>query len=260
MSQSPVLLKRLFGKSLLSEVSEERLTLMMKDYPYFAHPRWLLAIKKCRDGHDPEVLFQAGTYAYHPLRLQTWIAEEKDPVIFERASYLPPAVPPATDIPPAAVAASVPEREEALPVEGPVAQAETPVTPLIQPLFAEDYFAYTGTKLPEHLQNDKRPTLEQLHSFTDWLRAMKRPKGRTDPDLEHDPSFPATGEHEEAMIRDNSDRSFRSEEEVYTEAMAEVRISAGQPDKAVAIYEKLSLYNPEKSGYFAQKIEDLKNK
>ena len=48
------------------------------------------------------------------------------------------------------------------------------------------------------------------------------------------------------------------EENVNTEAMAEVWIKQGQPEKAIRIYEKLSLLNPSKSSYFAVLIEKLK--
>jgi hypothetical protein len=48
------------------------------------------------------------------------------------------------------------------------------------------------------------------------------------------------------------------EENVNTEAMAEVWIKQGQPEKATRIYEKLSLLNPSKSSYFAVLIEKLK--
>ena len=49
-----------------------------------------------------------------------------------------------------------------------------------------------------------------------------------------------------------------AEENVDTEAMADVWIKQGQPEKAVKIYEKLSLLNPSKSSYFALLIEKLK--
>ena len=46
--------------------------------------------------------------------------------------------------------------------------------------------------------------------------------------------------------------------EILTETMAEVWVKQGNPEKAVAIYQKLSLQNPAKSGYFAAKIDQLK--
>ena len=46
--------------------------------------------------------------------------------------------------------------------------------------------------------------------------------------------------------------------DVVTEAMAEVWIKQGQTEKALDVYNKLSLLNPSKSSYFAGLIENLK--
>ena len=46
--------------------------------------------------------------------------------------------------------------------------------------------------------------------------------------------------------------------EVITEAMAEVWEKQGNPEKAIEIYQKLSLLEPSKSAYFATRISDLK--
>ena len=47
--------------------------------------------------------------------------------------------------------------------------------------------------------------------------------------------------------------------EVITETMAEVWIKQGNNEKAIEIYNKLSLLNPDKSAYFASLAEQLKN-
>jgi hypothetical protein len=45
--------------------------------------------------------------------------------------------------------------------------------------------------------------------------------------------------------------------EVVTEAMAAIWIKQGNPAKAREIYTKLSLLEPSKSAYFANRINDL---
>jgi hypothetical protein len=291
MTHSTDLLQHLFGKADLTEISTGQLDEMEKEYPYFAHAHWLAAIKKRDTEGGQQALYRAGAYALHPLRLKQYLPPKEQ---VKRASAAIPAPAPAKEqateqaLSPAADAPAADRKQTTdkpvgqappvrpqpassssdTPANGAAGEAkelaggqDTPVAPIIQPLFTQDYFAYTGMKLPDHVENDKPPTMEQLHSFTDWLRAMKRPRGTTDPDVGQDTgSLAAQDETEDAGIRKSADESVRAEAEVLTEAMAEVRAGKGQIPRAIAIYEKLSLSNPEKSAYFAQKIEALKNK
>ena len=57
-----------------------------------------------------------------------------------------------------------------------------------------------------------------------------------------------------ALIAENSNES----REIVTETMAEILEKQGQADKAIQLYIKLSFINPEKSAYFAAKIQQLK--
>ena len=130
----------------------------------------------------------------------------------------------------------------------------------IRPLYSEDYFAFQGIKLPEKIDSTKKPTEAQLHSFTDWLRAMKKPKAGIDPDnpasrLHKFNDFGGSSEDNglTAEVEKLAIESISLNEEILTEAMAEVRVMQGQRLKAKEIYNKLSLIYPEKSAYFAKK-------
>lgn len=160
---------------------------------------------------------------------------------------------PGPELPPPDCGTSGRERSEA------VRENREP-DPVFQPLFTQDYFAFTGTRVPSELPNDKPPTMAQLRSFTDWLRSMKRPAGARDPDLLHDDAA-ETGRQDPGQreLIEIAEQSNRIDQEVLTEAMAEVRLSQGQQDKALEIYEKLGLLYPEKKSYFAQKIEQILN-
>ncbi|HCL04596.1 MAG TPA: hypothetical protein DHW64_00885 [Chitinophagaceae bacterium] len=111
-----------------------------------------------------------------------------------------------------------------------------------------DYFASQGIKVDlNNMPQDKLTS--QLRKFTDWLKEMKHVNQQTS-DL-------GTGsdlEQAVALIAENSNES----REVVTETMAEVLEKQGQTEKAIQLYIKLSFINPEKSAYFAAKIQHLK--
>lgn len=55
------------------------------------------------------------------------------------------------------------------------------------------------------------------------------------------------------------DNSVIENEDIYSETLANIYIKQGNFNKAIIIFEKLSVQNPKKILYFAQEIEKLKN-
>jgi hypothetical protein len=111
-----------------------------------------------------------------------------------------------------------------------------------------DYFASQGIKLvlednpPDHFG-------QQLKSFTDWLKVMKK--------LPLNQQSLNTDEKETDRIRHFAAHSIE-DRDVLTESMAEVLAKQGMYENAIALYQKLSLIYPPKSAYFASRIEQLK--
>ena len=116
-----------------------------------------------------------------------------------------------------------------------------------EPYHTVDYFASQGIKLSQE-DNTKDKFGKQLKSFTEWLKTMKKV---------HDPKLPTTEAPVDITVQKLAEKSNK-EEEVITEAMAEVFLQQGKTNKAKEIYEKLSLLNPSKSAYFAAKLEQIK--
>ncbi len=117
-----------------------------------------------------------------------------------------------------------------------------------EPYHTVDYFASQGIKnQPEEKPIDKFG--QQLKSFTEWLKTLK-----TATPQENSQTSDNNSEEKVITLAEHSveDRN------VITEAMAEVWIKQGEPQKALNIYNKLSLLNPSKSSYFANLIENLK--
>lgn len=126
--------------------------------------------------------------------------------------------------------------------------ATTPLPIETEPYHTIDYFASQGIKLDRSL-----PAQDQLErkvrKFTDWLKQMKK-TGPQPVDL-------GTTVESENIVKDIAENS-NEQKEVLTEAMADVLIKQGKTEKAIQLYIKLSFLNPDKSAYFAAKIQALK--
>jgi len=140
---------------------------------------------------------------------------------------------------------NIPEQKQKTTIIG---QTTAPTELSFEPFHTVDYFASMGIKLSqEEVAKDRMG--KQLKSFTEWLKTMKR---LPVPEIEKSIS----GESEQ-KVENMASESVQSAD-VVTEAMAEVWIKQGNIVKAMEVYNKLSLYNPSKSSYFAAKIEHLK--
>lgn len=126
--------------------------------------------------------------------------------------------------------------------------AETALPISTEPYHTIDYFASQGIKA-DHLTTPQDNLSRKLRKFTDWLKQMKHEKPDTD-DLGTDPEL-------ESAIQDIAGNSNEARE-IVTVTMAEVLEKQGKYDKAIQLYIKLSFLNPDKSAYFASKIQQLK--
>lgn len=119
---------------------------------------------------------------------------------------------------------------------------------LFEPYHTVDYFASQGIRFKiEEQPTDKFG--QQLKSFTDWIKTMKR--------LPLSEIGKSVDPKEERKVEQMAGRSL-DQEEVITEAMAEIWVKQRNFTKAREIYHKLSLLEPGKSAYFASKINELK--
>ncbi len=251
------IIQQFFRKDSLEQVSEEELRRFVADYPYATVGHLLLAKKESGSGHDTEeTLRDTALFVNNPLWLQ-WILddskfrEQKELIIHERqpeASVPDPMTGIDTEVDEPEVEESEKyrqgeaEADETGPAEEDAGKEEMPV---FQSYHTIDYFASQGIRLhPADLGKDKLG--QQLRSFTDWLRSMKKlPQTALG---EEDPS--------EQTVRVIAEHSIE-EREVLTEAMAEVWAKQGNRQKASEIYRKLSLLNPATSAYVAAKIDQL---
>ena len=119
------------------------------------------------------------------------------------------------------------------------------------PQLLKDYFGAQGIEIDlSKVPQDK--FTQQLRSFTAWLKILKQ----TD---ENGQNLTEIGEEQEKVISILAEKANYTTE-VITEAMAEIWQNQGNIRKAIDIYSKLSFIFPEKSVYFASRIEQLKQR
>jgi len=116
----------------------------------------------------------------------------------------------------------------------------------LTPYHTVDYFASLGIKI--NMEGDKDELSMKVKSFTAWLKTMKRlqPGSET-----------VTVKDIQSIIDTHIEKENQSEA-VLTEAMAEVYLKQGLREKAIEVYDKLSLQNPLNSHIFADKISQIK--
>lgn len=229
--------RHLFQKENFDSLTTAELEGFINRYPYVSSARFLLA-KKVHSGdkaHTPAEIITSTLYINNPLRLH-WLLEEQNE---------PEALP------------VMENNNETAVQENPAQAATTPSPPegeqaiVFQSYHTIDYFASQGIRL-QQAEFTKDRLGQQLKSFTEWLRSMKKlPSAESD--------TPATAENDtlQQHVQQSAAHSIE-EKEVVTEAMAEVWAKQGNATRARAIYDKLSLQNPDKRAYFAAKIDQLK--
>jgi len=126
-----------------------------------------------------------------------------------------------------------------------VSHQEIPVEMAFEPYHTVDYFASQGIKLGNIDSADKLG--QQVKSFTDWLKTMKKIQGEEDKNFTFNQNLAS-------MDVDNE----QSENMVITESMAEIYQKQGLYEKAIEVYNKLSLQNPHNSHIFVNRIKALK--
>ena len=259
--------ERLFNKNFSDSGNKQLLEDITKEHPYFSAAQFYLLQQTA-----------AGTEAFSKQVVKTnllfndphWLnfqlqQTNKQPVVKEQhndqetisgpqseisTSQIPPADSDHDDD------AGIIEPESPMTFELKLStEKPTDETLSFEPMHLVDYFASQGIKLSNLEPTDKLG--KQLKSFTEWLKTMKKLPGQQAA-AGNQPAATETSVAEADLTVQALAEKSNQEEEVLTEAMAVVLSSQGKRQKAVELYQKLSLMNPSKSAYFAAKIEQLK--
>jgi hypothetical protein len=169
-----------------------------------------------------------------------------------------PAEQPEAPAEPHASEATAEEPLKIFPLEIP--EEETTLT--FQPLYTDDYFAYKKLKEPEQADDLNEKGAAEMRSFTEWLREMKQGFAqKANRDWYHEQlsrSYVDTDPEVSETVEKMAMESITLNDDIVSETLAEIWARQRQYKTAIQIYQKLSLLNPGKSTYFAQKIQELR--
>lgn len=262
------LVKTLLQKDTLEQCSLQELRQYADRYPYFGAVQLLLTKKLQTENIEQynEQLQKTFLFFHNPLWVQQLLNDTGNAEIIsapkkENGHSLEVIAPVITVSEAKEVKEEVTEVvaetlivTEEIKIETSVVMPE-PVTEtkqdlLFEPYHTVDYFASHGIKFKEE-EKPKDKFGQQLRSFTEWLKTMKR--------LPVAAIVAPIDSNAEQKVEQLAETSLQ-DRDVMTEAMAEVWEKQGNATKAIEIYNKLSLLEPSKSTYFAAKIEDLKKR
>jgi tetratricopeptide (TPR) repeat protein len=151
--------------------------------------------------------------------------------------------------------------------------------PLIYPIYTEDYFLQQGEKISPVLPTDidSLKTAEEvakslmvMMSFSEWLLHFKSSTEKQKEETKDQRALKTMWQKEKlaAAIEEENEEipenvfemavnSITKEDGLASESLADIYIKQGKLDKAIDMYRKLSLRNPQKNAYFARKIEEI---
>jgi tetratricopeptide (TPR) repeat protein len=140
----------------------------------------------------------------------------------------------------------------------------------ISPALAEQRLAEIILNDEHSSEEEKNKALMVMMSFTDWLLHFKNKKEENATTIEDKRHIKSMWQKEKlaAALEEEDDEipeevfemavnSITQEDDLASESLAEIYLQQGKHDKAIEMYKKLSLRNPEKNAYFALKIKDI---
>lgn len=245
----------------LSDAEKQQLADLLEQYPYLAAGRLMQAADSfVQEGFSPELLHSStlfrGNWTYFYNTMKDAVSERVIPLSEAPAESMDAV----TDT-----------------AEDPNMKAEET---LIQPLFTDNYFQHQGITVPDAIpaeldkaqdtdEKDEKALLVMM-GFDEWLMFLKKKNDAKRSEEEDKAALRSMWQREKlaAAMGEEDDNipeavfemainSIDREEIMVSESLAEIHVKQGRFEKAIEIYRKLSLQNPEKKTYFAAKINHL---
>lgn len=235
-------------KKTVSEIES-----IAKEYPYFAAVQYAnFAAKKSHNRTDIALL---AIYKGEPYLFATFVKDTKNAVST-----------PVQEAIKEDILTLINELPNTNPIE--ITNKNKPNIIAVQEEAAE-YHTPDKSKFDFTEEREQDKSLMVMMSFTDWLFHFKT-KTERDRQEEKDKKALKTAWQKEKLAAATEEENEEIPEEIFKQAMesisensiiseslAVILAKQGKKDKAVDMYKKLSLRNPEKNSYFADRIKEL---
>lgn len=238
----------------LQEVLPEAIIYLTEKYPYFSVAQVLFYLLPSSEKNEEEAYRLRNNLNIHPILLQ----------ILKNQSEL--------------------KKDQ---INSTFLQDKKNITDKAAKQITGDYFAQQGELIEDKIpldflkkrekkavvQEDEETTEKSLMvvmSFTEWISYITQNTKIIKEEIEEQKALKTKWQKEKlaAALEEDTDEipqevfemavnSIAMEEDLASESLAEVYVRQGKIEHAVDMYKKLSLQNPQKSFYFARKIENL---
>jgi len=293
MLSTSAISKMLQQPQSITEADRDKIQELINKYPYFVIGRYLGSVlDHKKNDFSPEQIATERLYINNWLLYKEFVDPtaqiaipnevviEETAVIIESEPELPETTNTAEDT---AVYEDTYERTIEVPIDE-AGSNKTGNEPLIQPIYTEDYFLHQGVQVSDDIPADveelgkhkeeeekKDPkSLMVMMSFSEWLMHYKTQKAKALEEEEDKKALKTMWQKEKlaAALEEENDEipetvfeiavnSITKEDDLASESLAEIHYKQGRYDKAIDMYRKLSLRNPQKKVYFARKIEEI---
>ncbi len=261
---------------LLDSHEQQHLEVLLKQYPYLPPARWMQAGQGFSEkGFSKEMLNEYQLFSGNWLHFYTSMQDSKNNIAIAKEPII-----------------STDEAEDSinnLPTESTISeeiiveqlQLNAEENELIQPLYVDNYFQHQGIAVADTLPEieliselpigtDDEKSLMVMMGFDEWLLFLKKKTEAQKSEAEDKAQLRSMWQREKlaAAMGEEDDNipeavfemainSIDKQDIMVSEPLAEIHIKQGKYEKAIEIYRKLSLQNPEKKAYFAAKINHL---
>ncbi|MFA6150210.1 MAG: hypothetical protein WC716_02740 [Chitinophagaceae bacterium] len=284
MNTNTILISEWLAKPHQVAVAEQQQVKELVDkYPYLVPARWMNAgADFAQSGFSKEMLETNELFNGNWLLFHTAVKQSVNELTIKPEAVLEAQVGSSEGIETAEVVLDEEESiilDEVLPAFNLENSSSEKEENLIQPLFIDNYFQHQGIAISDEIpaELDKaaaeevdEKALMVMMGFDEWLLFLKKKNDAKKSDEEDKAVIRSIWQREklaEAMGEEDDNipeavfemaiNSIDKHDIMVSEPLAEIHVKQGRFDKAIEIYRKLSLQNPEKKTYFAAKINHL---